>query len=161
MDIQTLITRRAVTVFREPPTLGHSTQVVFVQELAIFSLLAKSPQPMLAHLSVSFSVSERCPAWRSETYSGLPLSFTRARRLCGRGLEIQRRCRGVTTRAILWSKGTAFGREVLSTYLLVYNMSLTRQTYRDGGNLSPLPLSSFIRSSCLMKFSTSVEPKAT
>lgn len=65
---------RAFTVFAEKPALRHLLQVIFVQEFAILSLLAKPSQPMFANYRFigstvfeSAGVAFRAGAFQEET----------------------------------------------------------------------------------------------
>lgn len=52
VQIQTLLAVGAVPVAHEEVALGHLTQVVLVQKLALLALLAQAAQPVLAHQRV-------------------------------------------------------------------------------------------------------------
>lgn len=52
MQIETLITVRAVSVAHEEVALGHLSQVVLMKKLAVLALLAQAAQPVLADQGV-------------------------------------------------------------------------------------------------------------
>jgi hypothetical protein len=49
VSVQALVTSRAVSIFREPPTLRHAPEVVLVEKLTSISFLTKASEPMLTY----------------------------------------------------------------------------------------------------------------
>lgn len=101
MRVQTLVSGRAVAIFREPPALGHAPQVVLVQEFARIALFAEAAQPVLADRGEAFTLARVCRQrfWRLEV-------------LCGR--------LGVAQRAMQGPEGTPSWREGQPAYLIVF-----------------------------------------
>ena len=49
VSVQAFIPRRAIPVFRIPPTLGHASKIVLMKELACIPLLAQTAKPVLTY----------------------------------------------------------------------------------------------------------------
>ena len=60
MSVQTLVSGRAVPILGIPPTFGHSTEVILVQELTCITFLAQSAEPVLANGCEAFALARVC-----------------------------------------------------------------------------------------------------
>ena len=60
MRVEALVARGAVPVLGVPPTLGHSPEVILVQELTCITFLAQSAEPVLANGCEAFALARVC-----------------------------------------------------------------------------------------------------
>ena len=98
--VEALVAGGAVSVLGVPPALGHTAEVVLMQELACVALLAEAAQPVLA---------DGCEP--------LPLAWVR-RQLLWR-LKVEGRRIRVPERAVGWAERAAGRGEGESAYLLI------------------------------------------
>lgn len=57
VGVQALVTSRAISILGEPPTLGHASEVVLVEELTSIPFLTKASEPVLTYGGKSLPVS--------------------------------------------------------------------------------------------------------
>ena len=60
VSVQALVTSRAVSIFREPPTFWHAPEVVLVEKLTSIPFLTKASEPMLTYGGKPLPVSRMC-----------------------------------------------------------------------------------------------------